>query len=445
MSENINNLFGKVPPHSSEAERTVLGAILIDKLALEKALNKLNSEDFYFEANKEIFDSAKEVNWHHKPVDLITINEELRRREKIDFIGGLEYLTSLSENVITTKNIEAYCTIIKEKAILRKLINASNEIIAKGYQDNEDVRKVIEYAETRIFAISQQKEESDFTEMKEILMDVFHQLEERAKNEGTLTGITTGFESIDRMTAGLQKSDFILLAARPSMGKTALALNILMNAAKAGNSVAMFSLEMSKEQLVQRIISTESLVESNKLRTGSLEDDDWMKIANSMNNLSEASIHIDDTPSISLFEMMSKCRRLKTEKGLDLIVIDYLQLMSGDSRSESRQQEISYISRGLKALAREMECPVFSLSQLSRAPELRKPPRPILSDLRESGAIEQDADVVFMLYREDYYLDETENKGKAEVIIAKQRNGATGTVELAWIDRYTMFSDLPKR
>ncbi len=444
MSEAAS-LFGKVPPHSSESEQTVLGAMLIDKVALEKALNKLNPEDFYFAANKEIFDAANDVHRLNRPVDLITINEELRRREKLEFVGGLDYLTSLSENIITTKNIETYCNIIKEKATLRKLINAANEIIAKGYQDNEEIEKVIELAETRIFSISQQREQSDFSHMKDIVMDVFYQLEERAKTEGTLTGITTGFDSIDRMTSGLQKSDFILLAARPSMGKTALALNIAMNAAKSDSSVAIFSLEMSKAQLVQRIISMESLVESNKLRTGQLLDEDWTKLANAMNSVSNTNIYIDDTPAITLFEMMSKCRRLKMEKGLDLIIIDYLQLMEGDSRSESRQQEISYLSRGLKALAREMDCPILSLSQLSRAPEQRTDHRPILSDLRESGAIEQDADVVFLLYRDEYYNKDTDQKGISEVIIAKQRNGPTGTVELAWIDRFTKFSDIPNR
>ena len=444
MSEAAS-LFGKVPPHSSESEQTVLGAMLIDKIALEKALNKLNPEDFYFAANKEIFDAANDVYHLNRPVDLITINEELRRREKLEFIGGLDYLTGLSENIITTKNIETYCNIIKEKSTLRKLINAANEIIAKGYQDNEEIEKVIELAETRIFAISQQREESDFSHMKDIVMDVFYQLEERSKTEGTLTGITTGFENIDRMTSGLQKSDFILLAARPSMGKTALALNIAMNAAKSDASVAIFSLEMAKAQLVQRIISMESLVESNKLRTGQLIDEDWTKLANAMNNVSNTNIYIDDTPAITLFEMMSKCRRLKMEKGLDLIIIDYLQLMQGDSKSESRQQEISYLSRGLKALAREMDCPILSLSQLSRAPEQRTDHRPILSDLRESGAIEQDADVVMLLYRDEYYNKDTEQKGISEVIIAKQRNGPTGTVELAWIDRFTKFSDIPNR
>lgn len=437
------DIFGKIPPHSSEAEQTVLGAMLIDKLALEKAINKLDAEDFYFEANKEIFDSAKEVNRNNKPVDLITINEELKRRGNVEFVGGLNYLTGLSENIITTRNIETYCDIIKEKSTVRKLINAANEIIAKGYQDNEEVEKIIELAETRIFAISQQRETSDFSHMKEIVMDVFYQLEERAKSDGTLTGVTTGFANLDRMTAGLQKSDLILLAARPSMGKTALALNIATNAAKSGSSVAVFSLEMSKAQLVQRIVSMESLVESNKLRTGDLLDDDWSKLANSMNLVSETNIFIDDTPGITLFEAMSKCRRLKTEKGFDLIIIDYLQLMQGDSKSESRQQEISALSRGLKGLAREMDCPVLLLSQLSRAPEMRTDHRPILSDLRESGAIEQDADVVMLLYRDEYYDKESEKKGIAEVIIAKQRNGSTGTVELAWIDRFTKFSDIP--
>ncbi|MBP1927009.1 replicative DNA helicase [Sedimentibacter acidaminivorans] len=444
MSELTN--FGKVPPHNAEAEQTVLASALLDHTAVEKIINLLNVEDFYYEANKEIFESIKDVNMQNIPVDALTVTEELKKREKLDYVGGFEYLARLTENIITSKNVEAYCNIIKEKSTLRKLINASNEIIEKGYKENDEVQKIIELAETRIFAISQNRNINSFSEIKDVLLEVFNQLEERAMNKGSLTGITTGYEDLDRMTAGLQRSDLILLAARPSMGKTALALNIAINAVKTGVSVALFSLEMSKEQYVQRIISMESMVESGKLRSGNLDDEDWNRLLSVMSVVSNYKIHVDDTASITLFEMMSKCRRLKIEKGLDLIIVDYLQLMSGGGKNNSnRQQEISDISRGLKAMARELNCPVVALSQLSRAPELRTDHRPIMSDLRESGAIEQDADVVMMLYRDEYYhKEESEKKGITEVIITKQRNGPVGTVELAWIGQYTKFGNIQK-
>jgi replicative DNA helicase len=438
--------FGKVPPHNAEAEQTVLASALLDHTAVEKIINLLNVEDFYYEANKEIFESIRDVNMQNIPVDALTVTEELKKREKLDYVGGFEYLARLTENIITSKNVEAYCNIIKEKSTLRKLISASNEIIEKGYKENDEVQKIIELAETRIFAISQNRNINSFSEIKDVLLEVFNQLEERAMNKGSLTGITTGYEDLDRMTAGLQRSDLILLAARPSMGKTALALNIAINAVKTGVSVALFSLEMSKEQYVQRIISMESMVESGKLRSGNLDDEDWNRLLSVMSVISNYKIHVDDTASITLFEMMSKCRRLKIEKGLDLIIVDYLQLMSGSGKNSSnRQQEISDISRGLKAMARELNCPVVALSQLSRAPELRTDHRPIMSDLRESGAIEQDADVVMMLYRDEYYhKEESEKKGITEVLITKQRNGPVGTVELAWISQYTKFGNIQK-
>lgn len=438
--------FGKVPPHNAEAEQTVLASALLDHTAVEKIINLLNVEDFYYEANKEIFESIRNVNMQNIPVDALTVTEELKKREKLDYVGGFKYLARLTENIITSKNVEAYCNIIKEKSTLRKLISASNEIIEKGYKENDEVQKIIELAETRIFAISQNRNINSFAEIKDVLLEVFNQLEERAMNKGSLTGITTGYEDLDRMTAGLQRSDLILLAARPSMGKTALALNIAINAVKTGVSVALFSLEMSKEQYVQRIISMESMVESGKLRSGNLDDEDWNRLLSVMSVVSNYKIHVDDTASITLFEMMSKCRRLKIEKGLDLIIVDYLQLMSGGGKNNSnRQQEISDISRGLKAMARELNCPVVALSQLSRAPELRTDHRPIMSDLRESGAIEQDADVVMMLYRDEYYhKEESEKKGITEVIITKQRNGPVGTVELAWIGQYTKFGNIQK-
>ena len=443
MSDLIN--FGKIPPHNAEAEQTVLASCMIDHIAVEKVINLLKYDDFYYEANKEIYDSIKQIHLQNIPVDAVTVFEELKKRGKIDYVGGFEYLVTLTENIITSKNVEAYCNIIREKSTLRKLIDASQEIIEKGYKENDDVQRIIELAESRIFSISQNRSINSFSEIKEVLMTVFNQLEERAKSGGNLTGLTTGYTDLDRMTSGLQKSDLILLAARPSMGKTALALNIAMNTVKTGSSVALFSLEMSKEQYVQRIISMESMVDSAKLRTGNLEDDDWTRLIDTMSLISSYDVYIDDTPSVSLFEMMSKCRRLKIEKGLDLIIVDYLQLMSDGGKNDNRQQEISNISRGLKALSRELSCPVMALSQLSRAPELRTDHRPIMSDLRESGAIEQDADVVMMLYRDEYYhKEESEKKGITEVIITKQRNGPVGTVELAWIAQYTKFGNIQK-
>lgn len=443
MSEHIN--FGKVPPHNAEAEQTVLASCMIDHTAVEKVVNLLSYDDFYYEANKEIYDSIKQIHMQNIPVDAVTVFEELKKRGKIDYIGGFEYLATLTENIITSKNVEAYCNIIREKSTLRKLISASQEIIEKSYKEDDDVQKIIELAEQRVFSISQNRSINSFSEIKEVLMNVFNQLEERAKSGGGITGLATGYTDLDRMTSGLQKSDLILIAARPSMGKTALALNIAMNVVKNGASVALFSLEMSKEQYVQRIISQEAMVDSTKLRTGSLGDDDWTRVINTMSLISDCKIFIDDTPSVTLFEMMSKCRRLKIEKGLDLIVVDYLQLMSDGGRTDNRQQEISNISRGLKTLARELNCPVLALSQLSRAPELRNDHRPVMSDLRESGAIEQDADVVIMLYRDEYYnKEESEKKGITDVIITKQRNGPVGTVELAWIGQYTKFGNIQK-
>lgn len=442
MSEILN--FGKVPPHSLEAEQTVLGALLMDGSAVEKTLNIILAEDFYYEANSEIYDAIKTVHQFDIPVDIITVTNELKKRSKLEQTGGIEYLASLTENIVSTKSISAYLDIIKEKSTLRKIINISNELIEKGYKENDDVQNLIDLAESRIFSLSQNRGSNDFSKVKDVLITVFNQLEERAKVKSSVTGIDTGYRDLNRMTAGLQRSDMIVLASRPAMGKTSLALNLAMNAAKTGSSVALFSLEMSKEQYIQRLISLESLVEISKFRTGALEDEDWLSLANVMNSISSANIFIDDTASISLFDLISKCRRLKIDKGLDLIIIDYVQLMSYGAKSESRQQEISNISRGLKQLAREINCPVLALSQLSRSVEQRPDKRPLLSDLRESGAIEQDADIVMMLYRDEYYnKEESEKKGIAEVILAKHRNGPVGTVELVFIDRFTKFSDKP--
>lgn len=436
--------FGRIPPHNVEAEQSVLGAMILDKAAIIEVTEIIKSDDFYKEAHKEIFDGIIDLYNRDEPVDLVTLSDELRNRGTLDALGGVTYLSDLSTSGILTSNAKYYAKIVEEKALLRRLIQASSHIIEKGYEA-EEAEILLDMAEKSIFDISQKKNREGFSPLKEILLETFERIEELHSNKGGITGLATGFVDIDRKTSGLQKSDLILIAARPSMGKTAFSINICQNAAvRYGASVAIFSLEMSKDQLVQRMLSSESHIEIQNIRNGNLSEDDWPKLAQSMGPLAQAKIYIDDTPGINVMEMRAKCRRLKMEKGLDLIMIDYLQLMSGHDRSESRQQEISAISRALKILAREMECPVIALSQLSRAPELRADHRPILSDLRESGAIEQDADIVMFLYRDEYYHPDTEKKNIGELIIAKHRNGSTGAVELAWLGPYTKFANLDK-
>jgi replicative DNA helicase len=436
--------LGRIPPHNIDAEQSVLGSMILDKEAIIYAAEMISGNDFYKDAHREIFDAILALYNKDEPVDLITLSEELKQRQLLDAIGGLTYLTSLSSAVPTTTNVKYYAKIVEEKSLLRKLIRASSEIIEKGYEA-EDVNAILDMAEQSIFNICQKNSKEGFLPIKEVLLDSFNKIEELYQNKGGITGITTGFKDIDRKTSGLQRSDLILIAARPSMGKTAFSLNIAQNAAiKEDISVAIFSLEMSKEQLVQRMLSAESHIEIQKIRTGNLNEDEWPRLAKAMGPLAQSKIFIDDTPGISVMEIKGKCRRLKVDHGLDLILIDYLQLMSGEGKSENRQQEISNISRALKGLAREMDCPVVALSQLSRAPEVRGDHRPILSDLRESGAIEQDADVVMFLYRDEYYNPDTEKKNIGEVIIAKQRNGATGIIELAWLGQFTKFANLEK-
>lgn len=435
-----NQAIGRIPPHSLEAEQSVLGSMIIDKVAINTSVEIIRPDDFYKEANGEIYDAIISLFNKSEPVDLITLSEELKRRGTLESIGGFSYLANLSGGVATTANTEYYCKIVEEKSILRKLISSSNEIMGQAYEDSEDVSVIIEKAEKNIFDITQGAHKQGFAPINEVLLDSFAKIEEMAANKGGLTGLTTGFIDLDNKLSGLQKSDLFLLAARPSMGKTALGINIVTNAALEANAkAAIFSLEMSKEQLVQRMISSTAHVDLQKIISGNLSEDEWLQIINSMGPLSQAQVYIDDTAGISLMEMKAKCRRLKVEKGLDLILIDYLQLMQMEGRQESRQQEISAISRGLKALAKEMDCPVVALSQLSRAPELRADHRPILSDLRESGAIEQDADVVMFLYRDDYYDEDSDKKNIGEAIIAKHRNGPTGTVELVFKREFTKF------
>ena len=439
--------LGKIPPHDIDAEQAVLGSMLTDKDAVNAAIETLKEDAFYREDNKAIYQAIMNLYSKSEPIDIITLKDELESMDKFEQVGGFEYLASLPEKVPTTANVQKYIKIVEEKSILRKLIRTANEIIELGYSPTEDVEDIMDGAEKRIFDIMQSKNQKGYTPIKDVLVESFTKLEELYNRKQHITGVPTGFAELDYKTAGLHGSELILVAARPAMGKTAFALNIAANAALRGNApVAIFSLEMSKDQLVNRILCSEAMVDSNKVRTGKLEDDDWVKLAGAIGPLSETEIYIDDTPGISVMEIRTKCRKLKMEKDIGLVVIDYLQLVQGSNkRGGSREQEISEISRSLKILAKEINVPVIALSQLSRAVEQRPDHRPMLSDLRESGAIEQDADIVMFLYRDDYYNKESEEKDIAEVIIAKQRGGSTGTVKLLWMGNYTKFVNLERR
>ena len=432
----------RIPPHSVEAEQSVLGSILLDKEAMISVSETLVPEDFYKEAHKVIYESMLKLYNSQSEIDLITLTDELRDQGYLDDIGGIAYITSLSTVVPTTSNIKYYVNIVKEKSISRQLISAANDIINLGYDGSAKVEYVLENAEKKIFDISQERATNDFQPINQVISEALSMLENLYKEKNDVTGLSTGFWDLNKKINGLQRSDLLLIAARPAMGKTAFALNLVQNAALKGDaSVAVFSLEMSKEQLVQRMIASQSTVELKKIKTGTLADNDWPRITDGMAILSGAKIHIDDTPGIKISELRSKCRKLKIEKGLDLVLIDYLQLMEGEGQNESRQQEIAKISRSLKILAKELDCPVVALSQLSRAPEQRADHRPMLSDLRESGSIEQDADIVMFLYRDEYYNPDTEKKNIGEVIVAKNRHGETGTVELVWFGGIQKFAD----
>lgn len=439
--------IGKVPPNDIEAEQAVIGSMLTDKDAVSSSIEFLKSEDFYREDNKIIFEAMMNLYNRAEPIDLITVKAELESMGKFEQVGGFEYITELPEKVPTTANALKYIKIVEEKSTLRNLIKTANEIIELGYDPTEDVEDIMEGAEKKIFNIIQNKNQKGYTPIKDILVDSFTQLEELYNRKRHITGVPTGFSDLDYRTSGLHGSELILIAARPAMGKSAFALNIATNAALRGNTpVAIFSLEMSKEQMVNRILCSEAMVDSNKVRTGKLEDEDWSKLAEAIGPLSETGIYVDDTPGISITEIRAKCRKLKLEKNIGMVVIDYLQLVQGSNkRNGSREQEISEISRSLKILAKEINVPVIALSQLSRAVEQRPDHRPMLSDLRESGAIEQDADIVMFLYRDDYYNEDSEKKNIAEVIIAKHRGGSTGTVDLGWLGSYTKFVNLERR
>ncbi|MGB7604021.1 MAG: replicative DNA helicase [Lutisporaceae bacterium] len=432
----------KIPPNSLEAEQSVLGAMLLDKEAISVATEFVSREDFYREAHKEIFEAVVELFDKGQPVDLITLPEKLKVRNTLEAVGGITYLTNLMNIVPSTHNVGNYAKIIEEKSLLRKLIKASNEIMSKSYEGPGDISAVIEGAEKAIFDISLNRSNQGFVHIKNILNSNFDKIEELYLNKGKITGVSTGFTDLDEILSGLQKSDLVLVAARPSMGKTSFILNMVQQSGIRDKvPTAIFSLEMSKEQLTQRIICAEALIDSHRLRIGDISEDEWVKLARTMGPLSEAPIYIDDTPSIAMSEMRAKCRKLKIEHNLGLVLIDYLQLMSGNGKYDSRQQEISDISRALKGMAKELGVPVVACAQLSRAPELRADHRPIMSDLRESGAIEQDADVIMFLYRDEYYHADTEKKNIAEIIISKQRNGPTGTIELVWLGQFTKFAN----
>ena len=439
--------LGKIPPHDIEAEQAVIGSMLTDFDAVVTAIEMLKPEDFYREDNKLIYVAIVSLFNKGEPVDLITVKSELESMGKFENVGGIEYLAELPDKVPTTANVTKYIKIVEEKSTLRQLIKTANEIIDLGYDTTEDVDTIIEGAEKKIFDTIQNKNTKSYTPLKDVLVESFTQLEELYNRKQHVTGVPSGFTELDYKTAGFHGSELILIAARPAMGKSAFVLNIATNAAlKANTPVAIFSLEMSKEQMVNRILCSEAMVDSNKVRTGKLEEDDWTKLAEAIGPLSEAEIYIDDTPGISVTEIRSKCRKLKMEKNIGLVIIDYLQLVQASSRrGGSREQEISEISRSLKILAKEIDVPVIALSQLSRAVEQRPDHRPMLSDLRESGAIEQDADLVMFLYRDDYYNPESEKKNIAEVIIAKHRGGSTGTLDLLWLGSYTKFVNLEKR
>ncbi len=442
MEEQI---IKRILPHSAEAEQSVIGAILLDADAIITVSELLLPEDFYTLQFKTLYHGMLSLYQEGKPIDPVTLQNKLREQEVPEELCSVEFISNILSSVPTSANVKYYAEIVKDKAVLRRLIRVSESIANDCYQDAEDLNVLLDNTERQIFDVVQNRTTSDFVPIKQIALETLESIQNAAKTVGAVTGISTGFYDLDSRTAGLQTSDLILIAARPSMGKTAFVLNIAETVAMRHNtSTAIFSLEMSRIQLAKRLISMNSKVDSQNMRVGNLADEDWGKITESTILLGESSLMIDDTPGITVAELRSKCRKMKIENDLGLVIIDYLQLMSGSGgrRNESRQQEISDISRSLKALAREIDCPVIALSQLSRAVEGREDKRPMLSDLRESGAIEQDADVVMFIYRDEYYHKDSEDKGIAEIIIGKQRNGPTCTVKLKWLSQFTKFANL---
>ena len=435
----------RLPPHNVEAERAVIGAMMLNADAIMVCSELLTSDEFYQQQYGIIFDALVEMYKDGVGADLVTLQNKLREKEVTPELYSVEYLGELLASVPTSANVKLYAEIVHEKAVLRRLIRVSEQVTKDCYMDSQPLEDILEDTEKSVFDVIQQRGGSEFEPIRDVVLRTLDSIEKAAKQKGNITGLETGFRDLDAKTAGLQKSDLILIAARPAMGKTAFVLNIAEYVALHSNStIALFSLEMSKEQLVKRMLAMNSMVDSQKIRTGDLEDDDWDKLVGSVRKIGNSNLVIDDTSGITASELRSKCRKLKIEQGLDLVIIDYLQLMTGAGKrkSDSRQQEISDISRSLKVMARELNVPVIALSQLSRAVESRPDKRPMLSDLRESGAIEQDADIVMFIYRDEYYNPDSEKKGVAEVIVAKQRSGPTGPVELAWLSQYTKFGNL---
>lgn len=444
----MSDLFtDRTPPQNIEAEQAVLGAIFLEPNSLILASEILVPEDFYRSGHQKIFDVMLTLNEMGKAIDLVTVTEELQATKQLEDVGGVSYLTEVSVSVPTAANIAHYARIIEEKALLRRLIRTATNIATEGYSREDEVNALLDEAEKQIMEVAQRKNAGAFHDIKDVLVRTYDNIEQLHEQKGDVTGIPTGFSELDRMTAGFQRNDLIIVAARPSVGKTAFALNIAQNVGtKTGEKVAIFSLEMGAEQLVMRMLCAEGNINAQRLRTGALEPEDWRRLTLATGSLSDSGIFIDDTPGVRINEIRSKCRRLKQEHGLGMILIDYLQLIQGSGRSsqENRQQEVSEISRSLKALARELEVPVIALSQLSRGVEQRQDKRPMMSDIRESGSIEQDADIVAFLYRDDYYDKESENKDIIEIIIAKQRNGPVGTVELAFVKEYNKFVNIDR-
>jgi replicative DNA helicase len=438
-------LENRIPPQNIEAEQAVLGAILLDAESLVTAMERVTSEDFYRGSHQRIYEAMLELAEAQEPVDLVTLTAKLQDKGQLEDVGGVTYLAELARAVPTAANVDYYAQIVEEKSMLRRLIRTATQIVANGYAAGEDVGGLLSEAEQRILEISQRRTSSGFVSIREVLMEVFEKVEFLFHQKGSSTGIPSGFTDLDRMTSGFQRSDLIIVAARPSVGKTAFSLNIAQNVGvRAKETVAIFSLEMGAAQLVQRMLCAEANVDATRMRTGSLEGDDWEKLTMAMGALSEANIYIDDSPSVTVADIRAKCRRLKQEKGIGMILIDYLQLIQGRGKGDNRQQEVSEISRTLKQIARELNVPVIALSQLSRGVEQRQDKRPMMSDLRESGSIEQDADIVAFLYRDDYYDKESEKKNIIEIIIAKQRNGPVGTVELAFLKNFNKFVNLDR-
>lgn len=439
MSNDV--VTSKIPPSDIAAEQAVLGSMLVDKEAVIKAIEILKPTDFYRQDNSEIFAAMVDVYAKGEPVDFLTVREALKLRNALEKVGSDAYVSSLIDNVPTTSNVDAYIKIVEQKAMLRSLIKAANDVISYGYAENEEVDKIIDMTEKRIFDVLQNRNTKGYASIKDVLVDTFDTLERLYSSKSSVSGMESGFKDLDLKTSGLNNSDLIIVAARPAMGKSAFALNIATAVAKSGVPVLIFTLEMSKEQMVNRILCSEAQVDSMKVRTGKLDTNDWVKLGKASGDLAETPIYIDDAPGLSPVELRAKCRKAKLEKNIGMVVIDHMQLMEASNSSLSPIQAMSEISRSLKILAKELNVPVIALSQLSRAAEQRPDHRPMLSDLRESGSIEQDADIVMFLYRDDYYNPETEKKNVAEVIIAKNRQGSTGTVELAWLPQYTKFAN----